>query len=49
MSEFGRYWQQLMERMPQDVPEHEQMVAIRALHNEADSHMRKWVSERDSR
>lgn len=48
MNEFGRYWQQQMEQVPQDLPQQEQMEVIRALLDEADLHMRQWVSERGS-
>jgi len=47
--EFGRYWQQQLEHVPQDLPQQEQMVVIRALLDEAERHMRQWVSERGSR
>ena len=49
MDEFGRFMQQHTERLPRDLPTEEQMVAIRALLDEAERHMRQWVSERDSR
>ena len=49
MNEFGSFTQQLMERVTQDLPREEQVVAIRALLDEAERHMRQWVSERDSR
>jgi hypothetical protein len=50
MDEFGRFMQQQTERLPQDdLPTEEQMVAIRALLDDADRHMRQWVSERGSR
>jgi hypothetical protein len=47
--EMFRYMQQQLEHVPQDRPQEEQMVAIRALHDEAERHMRQWVSERSSR
>ena len=48
-NEFSRFCQQQLEHLPQDLPQQEQMVAIRALHDEADRHMRQWVSERGAR
>ena len=49
VDEFGRHWQQLLQRVPQDLPQQEQMAAMRALLDEADHHMKQWVSERGSR
>ena len=47
--EFGRYWQQQLPHVPKDLPPQEQMVAVRALFDEAERYMRQWVSERGSR
>jgi protein-arginine kinase activator protein McsA len=49
VGEYGRYWQQQLQQVPQDLPQQKQMAAIRALLDDADRHMRQWVLERGSR
>jgi protein-arginine kinase activator protein McsA len=46
MNEFGRYCQQQLAHLPQDLPEQEQMAVFRALLVEAERHMTMWNSER---
>jgi hypothetical protein len=47
LDEFGRHWQQQLQRVPQDLPQQEQMAIMQALLDEADHHMKQWVSERN--
>jgi hypothetical protein len=49
LNEFGRHWQQQLEHVPQNLPQQEQMAAIRTLLDETEHHMKQWVSERGSR
>jgi hypothetical protein len=49
LNEFGRHWQQRLQRVQQDLPRREQMAAMQALLDETDHHMKQWVSERGSR
>jgi hypothetical protein len=49
LDEFGRHWQQQLQRAPQDLPQQEQMAAMKVLLDETDHHMKEWVSERGSR
>jgi hypothetical protein len=46
MDEFGRYLRQQLEKVSQDLPQHEQVAAMRALLDETERHMKQWVSER---
>ena len=47
--EFLRYTQQELERTPQGLTQQEQMAALGRLRDEAERHMKQWVSQRDSR
>jgi hypothetical protein len=46
--EFQRYTQQELQRMPAGSSQQEQLAAIRTLCDKADTHMKQWVSERNS-
>lgn len=48
MNEGSRYWQQLMHRLPQDLPREEQLAVGLTLLDELDRHMREWVAKRGS-
>ena len=39
--------QQQLEHLPQDLPQQEQLAVMRALLDEAKSHMKRWVTEKD--
>ena len=47
--EFLRYTQQELERAPQGLSQQEQMAVLGTLRDEAERHMKQWVSERESR
>jgi len=44
--EYLRYAQQEMQGLCAELPQEEQLAAIRRLQDSADAHMKKWVSER---
>jgi protein-arginine kinase activator protein McsA len=46
--EYHRYTQQALQRARSGLSQQEQLVAIQTLCEEADQHMKRWVSERDS-
>ena len=46
--EFQRYTQQELQRASAGLSQQEQLAAIRTLCEKADTHMKQWVSERDS-
>jgi hypothetical protein len=46
--EHNRYVQQQLQQDTSGLSQQEQLVLLRKLDQEADEHMRKWVSERGS-
>ena len=46
--EHNRYVQQQMQRDVSGLSQHQQLVLLRKLDEEADQHMKQWVSERGS-
>ena len=47
--ERNRYLQQQLQRDASGLSQHEQLTLLRSIHDEADTHMKQWVSERGSR
>jgi protein-arginine kinase activator protein McsA len=46
--EHNRYVQEQLQRDASELPQQEQLDLLRKLDDEADEHMKKWVSERGS-
>jgi hypothetical protein len=44
--EFNRYVQQELRQSSTNLPQQEQLAAIRTLSGEADKHMKQWVSQK---
>jgi hypothetical protein len=47
--EHNRYVQQQLQQATSELSRQEQLALLRKLNEEADAHMKHWVSERDSR
>ena len=47
--ERNRYLQQQLQRDASGLSQHEQLTLLRSINDEADTHMKQWVSERGSR
>jgi hypothetical protein len=47
-TEFYRFMQEQVQRIPQDSSRQEQLAAIPALQDEVDRHMKQWVSRSGS-
>lgn len=46
-AEFWRYWQEQVATVSQDLPQPEQMAAMRVMLEEAERYMTEWVKKRD--